>query len=99
MSTEDTRVQVEIAGRTYTLRGDRDPRAVKELAAFVDQRMSEIAEQTQTVDTTRVAILAALNIAAELFQGSDGKGDGAAARRAAVRDRELCRLLDEALVG
>jgi cell division protein ZapA len=99
MSSEDTRVQVEIGGRTYTLRGDRDPRAVKELAAFVDQRMAEIAEQTLTVDTTRVAILAALNIADELFASRDGKGDGGAARRHAVRDRELCKLLDEVLVG
>jgi cell division protein ZapA len=90
------RVQVEIAGRTYTLKGNRDPREVKRLASFVDERMAEISTRTQTADTTRVAILAALNIADELFRAQRGRP---AAGDAPARDRELIKLLDEALSG
>ena len=44
MSADTNRVQVEIAGRTYTLKGGRDPQLVTELAAFVDRRMTEIGD-------------------------------------------------------
>ena len=97
--TPDARIQVEIAGRTYTLRGNRDATAVRELAAFVDERMREIATRTNTADTTRVAILAALNIADELFKDRSAGGGRRRPLPCAhkVRDEELCRILDAAL--
>jgi cell division protein ZapA len=97
----DDRVQVQIGGRTYTLRGNRNPDAVRQVAAFVDQRMNEIAERTQTADTTRLAILAALNIASDL-QNQGGKPAPGGQQAAPscqhdARDQELCRILDSAL--
>jgi cell division protein ZapA len=99
MSEEATRVQVDIAGRTYTLMGGRDPRLVKDLAAFVDRRIAEIAARTTTADTARLAILAAINIADELFQARDGSREFVASGDPAARDQRLCRILDEALSG
>lgn len=97
----DARIQVEIAGRTYTLRGNRDPGAVRELAGFVDERMREISNRTNTADTTRVAILAALNIADELFKDRAAGPQGTRRRPLScahkTRDAELCRILDAAL--
>lgn len=99
--TADARIQVEIAGRTYTLRGNRDATAVRELAGFVDERMREIATRTNTADTTRVAILAALNIADELFKDRRAATGGGRQRPLScghkARDEELCRILDAAL--
>ncbi len=60
--------QVEIYGQTYNLRGDGEPTYIQELASFVDARMNKIADQTATVDSLKVAILAALNIADEYHQ-------------------------------
>jgi cell division protein ZapA len=59
-------IKVVIYNQTYTLRSDHDPAYIQELAEYVDSRMEEIAHGTMTVDSLRVAILAALQIADEL---------------------------------
>jgi cell division protein ZapA len=61
-------VPVEIYGQTYNLRGEGDSSYITGLAAFVDRKMREVSDHTATVDSLRVAILAALNIADEHFQ-------------------------------
>lgn len=63
-----TSIEVEIFGATYHVRGENDPDHLQELAAFVDQKMREVASHVATVDTTRIAILTALNIADELIE-------------------------------
>ncbi|PYS86554.1 MAG: cell division protein ZapA [Acidobacteria bacterium] len=61
-------IKVEIYDQAYTVRSDGDPEYLKELAEYVDQRMREISSGTLTVDSRKVAILAALYIADELHQ-------------------------------
>lgn len=60
-------VKVEIFDHTYHLRGDLDQAHADELAQYVDATMRTIAEGTRTVDSVRVAVLAAMHLAAELF--------------------------------
>ena len=60
-------VDVEIFGKVYTVRGDKDPDYVRRVAEFVDRKMREIEQVTDTVSTSRIAILASLNIANELM--------------------------------
>ena len=57
-------VRVEIYDQTYQLRGS-DPEYINQLADFVDTKMRLIAQSASTVDSLRVAVLAALNIADE----------------------------------
>ena len=57
-------VRVEIFDQAYNLRGS-DPEYIVKLAQYVDAKMRAVAEQTHTVDTVRLAVLAALNIADE----------------------------------
>lgn len=57
-------IRVEIYDQSYNLRGS-DPEYINKLAEFVDLKMRTVAEQTQTVDSLRLAVLAALNIADE----------------------------------
>ncbi|MBI3805105.1 MAG: cell division protein ZapA [Nitrospirae bacterium] len=63
-----TKLQVEIFGHRYTLRGDADEAYAKELAAYVDQKMTEMAGHTRGITPAKLAILAAINIAHELFE-------------------------------
>jgi cell division protein ZapA len=63
MMNSDKVTAVTIYNRTYQLRSGGDPDYVQHLARHVDQRMVELAESTPTVDTLKLAILAALNIA------------------------------------
>lgn len=57
-------VRVEIFDQAYNLSGP-DPQYIIKLAEYVDAKMRAVADQTHTVDTVRVAVLAALNIADE----------------------------------
>jgi cell division protein ZapA len=57
-------IRVEIYDQGYTLRGT-DPDYIVKLAEYVDLKMRAVAEKTSTVDSLRVAVLAALNIADE----------------------------------
>lgn len=56
---------VDIYDQIYHLRGP-DPRYLEQLSALVDAKMRAVAKQGTTVDSLRVAVLAALNIADEL---------------------------------
>jgi len=57
-------VRVEIFDQAYNLRGS-DPEYILKLADYVDTKMRAVAEATNTIDTVRLAVLAALNIADE----------------------------------
>ena len=57
-------VRVEIYDQSYHLRGS-DPEYIQKLADYVDLKMRSVAGQTRTVDSLRLAVLAALNIADE----------------------------------
>lgn len=61
-------IRVEIYNQTYNIRSDGDSEYVTGLAEFVDRRMREISSGTLTVDSLKVAILAALHIADELHR-------------------------------
>lgn len=61
-------IRVEIYNQTYNIRSDGDSGYVTSLAEFVDGRMREISSGTLTVDSLKVAILAALHIADELHR-------------------------------
>ena len=58
-------IRVDIYDQQYTIRGDLDQEYIQGLAKYVDGKMRVIAERTRTVDSLRVAVLAALNIADE----------------------------------
>ncbi|MDQ1407704.1 MAG: cell division protein ZapA, partial [Acidobacteriaceae bacterium] len=59
-------VKAQIFGQTYTISGELDEDYVLKLARFVDEKMRAVANATSTVDTQKVAVLAALAIADEL---------------------------------
>jgi cell division protein ZapA len=87
--------QVEIFGQTYSVRAEGDSSYIHDLARFVDSRMKEVAEQTATVDTTKIAILAALNISDDLYRVEKYRMDNPT--DALARAERLIRKLDDAL--
>ncbi|MGC1105424.1 MAG: cell division protein ZapA [Candidatus Acidiferrales bacterium] len=60
-------MKVEIFDQTYNVQADGDEGHLRSVASYVDEKMRAVAESTRQVDSTRVAVLAALNIADELF--------------------------------
>ena len=68
-------IKVQIFGQTYSIQGDLDEAYVQKLAAYVDERMRAISNMTPTVDTQKVAVLAALAIADELHSLKQERSD------------------------
>jgi cell division protein ZapA len=68
-------VKVQIFGQTYTIHGELDAAYVHKLAAYVDAKMQAIADATKTIDTQKVAVLAALSIADELHSNQRERGE------------------------
>lgn len=88
--------EVEIFGAIYNVRGRDDREYLQELAGHLDRTMREVAERAKTVDATKIAIQAALNIADELFQ-SRRQRDGERVEikeKAGVLAGELAAALD-----
>jgi cell division protein ZapA len=67
MAEENNSIRVEIYDESYHLRGS-DTAYIQRLAEVVDAKMRAVAQHTSTVDSLRVAVLAALNIADEYYQ-------------------------------
>src|SRR5438445_12793411 len=88
-------IKVEIYDQAYTIRSDGDPEYIRKLAEYVDQRMREISSGTLTVDSRKVAILAALYIADELHQLR--KIHEQADSQLATRSAECSEMLDRLL--
>lgn len=65
---EKSATTVEILGREYRIRGNADSEYVHEVARFVDARLREVTRGAGGQPADRVAVLAAMNIADELFQ-------------------------------
>jgi cell division protein ZapA len=84
-------VTVEIYDQTYHLSG-QDADHVRALAARVDAKMRAVAAQGRTVDSLRVAVLAALNLADELSRSGAADPQTSHARAVSLRG-----LLDEVL--
>jgi cell division protein ZapA len=91
---QNTAVRVEIFDQGYNLRGS-DPDYIIKLAEYVDGKMRAVADATSTVDSMRLAVLAALNIADEYHvlkrQLDNGSSDYL------KRAHHLSHMLDEVL--
>ena len=97
MAEKANLVHVQIFGQTYAVRAGSDPGYVEKLAAHVDSQMNEVSRAGGAVDSVRVAVLAALNIADEVYRLRDPAahaGDGYAARAAALA-KELGAVLGD----
>lgn len=64
----DTKLHVEIYGQQYQIKAGADPEYIQNVARYVDMKMREIASSLPTVDSLKIAVLAALNITDEFFQ-------------------------------
>ena len=76
MSAKARTTPVHILGHEYKIRSTESPEFVREVAIFVDKLMGEISSKMTTGTTSQIAVLAALNIAEELFRERRGEGNG-----------------------
>ena len=61
-------MKIEIFDQSYNVQAEGNEEYLMELAEYVDSKMREVAEATRMADSLKVAVLAALNIADEMFR-------------------------------
>ena len=88
----DTRIQVEIYGQQYSIKAGANSEYIKTISHYVDSKMREISSSTPTIDSLKIAVLAALNITDEFFQLKMKTQD--ADREIEQRTERLKQLLD-----
>tara|TARA_B100000809_G_C15018648_1_gene487626 strand:+ start:234 stop:524 length:291 start_codon:yes stop_codon:yes gene_type:complete len=68
MSEESNQVSISIFGQEYSVKAPADPEYILKIAEYLDGKMREVQSGfTTTQSSTRIAILAAMNITDELF--------------------------------
>lgn len=68
-------IKVDIYGQVYPINAELDETYVRKIAAYVDEKMRLISDAAKTVDTQKVAVLAALAIADELHRLREERGE------------------------
>ena len=94
-TTTTPTIRVEIYNQSYNIRSDGDTEYIIQLAEFVDSRMRDISSGTLTVDSLKVAILAALHVADELHRLKHLHEQADA--QLATRSAECAEMLDRLL--
>lgn len=68
MNDESNQVQISIFGQEYSVKAPADPDYIKKIGEYLDGKMREVQSGFSTTQSsTRIAILAAMNITDELF--------------------------------
>ena len=68
MSEDNNQVKISIFGQEYSVKAPADPEYIKKIAKFLDGKMREVQSGFSTTQSsTRIAILAGMNITDELF--------------------------------
>lgn len=62
------RITVEIYGQQYRLSGSADVSHMRMVAGYVDDKMNEIGQGNTRLDTAKIAVLAAVNMADEYMR-------------------------------
>ena len=70
MSAKDkiTRVSAKIHGDEYIIRGDAEKLHIEKVAQYVDLKMNQLTLSNRYLTPKKIAVLAAVNIADELFR-------------------------------
>lgn len=61
-------IEVQILGQNYSIKTDEDEAYIKQLAHYVDSKLKEVYSAAPNSNHVKVAIIAALGIADELFK-------------------------------
>ena len=101
MSSNHSRTDVTIHGTVYTISGETDSKYIQTLASYLNSKMGELAAALPNATPQKLAVLAALNIADELFQYKDlaTASNKENIQEVEFRAKRLIHLLDEGIIG
>ena len=86
MTAKKTSVKVTIVGEEYAIRADATPEHTRDVAAFVDRIIRDVMGTGTVVEKHKAAILAAMQIADQLFRAREAEDETAQGMRALSAD-------------
>ena len=96
MAEESNQVQISIFGQEYSVKAPADPDYIKKIAEYLDDKMREVqSDFSTTQSSTRIAILAGMNITDELFTAR--KSDESDSTEVEEKISSLIELIDDTL--
>ena len=96
MTEESNQVQISIFGQEYSVKAPADPDYIKKIAEYLDDKMREVQSGFSTTQSsTRIAILAGMNITDELFTAR--QSDESDSTEVEEKISSLIELIDESL--
>jgi len=96
MTEESNQVQISIFGQEYSVKAPADPDYIKKIAEYLDDKMREVQSGFSTTQSsTRIAILAGMNITDELFTAR--QSDESDSTEVEEKISSLLELIDDSL--
>ena len=96
MTEESNQFQISIFGQEYSVKAPADPDYIKKIAEYLDDKMREVQSGFSTTQSsTRIAILAGMNITDELFTAR--QSDESDSTEVEEKISSLIELIDDSL--
>ena len=96
MTEESNQVQISIFGQEYSVKAPADPDYIKKIAEYLDDKMRDVQSGFSTTQSsTRIAILAGMNITDELFTAR--QSDESDSTEVEEKISSLIELIDDSL--
>ncbi len=95
---EKRQLKIDLLGASFTIQSTESPEHLARVAGYLRARIEEVRARYSLADPLRVALLAALNVADELFREREGHGLPGADTELATVAQKLIDSIDESLL-
>ncbi|MFH2012308.1 MAG: cell division protein ZapA [Pseudomonadota bacterium] len=85
-------IDIEILGNKYTIKSDEEESFVYNIVDYLNKKIEEVLQTTQTVDTLNAIVMVALNISSDLFRIKNE--EGYIRKQVEDKSRHLISLID-----
>ena len=96
---EKRQLRIDVLGTSFVIQSEESPEHLAMLSSFVRERIEEVKARYTFADPLTVAVLAALNIADDLFKVRGGREPSSQVAEIQTVAQRLINRIDEALAG
>ena len=91
-----SRTRIEVYGYTFNVNSDLDDKEIQDIADFVDEKMKHLAAKLKITSTSKLAIMAAINIAEDFHRFKSEQND--LNKAIDIKSARLIKLVDESMI-
>ena len=95
---EKRQLRIDVLGTSFVIQSDESPENLARLSSYVKAKIEEVKSRYSFADPLTVALLAALNIADEMFKSRDGRNPESPVEEITTAAEQLINRIDEQLL-